>query len=400
MNVAVDTVPDSALALPRSCLELRAEAREVAAGFAPRAAEIRRHLIDQSEIHPELWKEFSDRGWPGLVIPPSLGGSEGGLLGMAIVLEAFAAENQPLWMPVLTSAIAHAISQMGPNEVRSEWLGRVATGEATLALAATEPESGHNLFRAKTEVRRDGNEYVVNGLKRVTSGLDVADRVLVFGRVARGEDGGSPGYTTVLVDPDAEGATRTELAMRHREGVKQFQLELTDVRVWSDDLVGKEGEGLLALWPFTHVERVLTAALCVGSAEYAIGASVERAKQRTIFGTRPIGAEQAIQHPLAGLHARLEAARLLVHRTASRFDAGADGFAVAGEANMAKLVAADLVFEAADHAIQTLGADAWDEREGWLDAFLDARLARSGPVSQELALNFIAQHVLGLPTHR
>jgi alkylation response protein AidB-like acyl-CoA dehydrogenase len=164
--------------------------------------------------------------------------------------------------------------------------------------------------------------------------------------------------------------------------------------------VGQEGQGLLTLWPFTHVERILTAALCVGATEHCLERALGRAKQRSIFGNGPIGAEQAIQHPLARLHARLEATRLYVHRTAARFDSGADGFAVAGDANVAKVLTADLLFDAADHAMQVLGADAWDERTGMVDLFLDARLSKSGPISQEVALNFIGQHVLGLPSHR
>ena len=167
-----------------------------------------------------------------------------------------------------------------------------------------------------------------------------------------------------------------------------------------EELVGSEGQGLLTLWPFTHVERLLTAALAVGNARYCVSRALARAGERTIFGRQPIGAEQAIQHPLASLHARIEATQLLVYRAAHRFDAGADTLAVAGEANMAKLLSAELLFDAADHAMQTLGATAWDEREGMIDLFLDARAARSAPISQELALNFIAQHVLGLPSHR
>jgi alkylation response protein AidB-like acyl-CoA dehydrogenase len=119
-----------------------------------------------------------------------------------------------------------------------------------------------------------------------------------------------------------------------------------------------------------------------------------------VFGSKPIGAEQAIQHPIAHLHARLQAVQLLVHRTAARFDAGVDSFQIAGEANMAKILSAELLFDAADHAVQTLGGTAWDEREGIMDLYLDARCARSAPISQELALNFVAQHVLGLPSHR
>jgi alkylation response protein AidB-like acyl-CoA dehydrogenase len=379
--------------------QMQADARAVAAELAPRAREIRRHLLDHGEMHPELWAAFCDRGWPGVVLPAQYGGAEGGLLGMTVVLEAFAEQNMVLWMPVLSAAIAHAISEVGPETAKEEWLGRIAAGDAFFGMAATEPQVGHNMFRSATEVRRDGEHFVVNGLKRITSGLDIAERVLVFGRSPKTAQGESTGYTTVLVDPRAAGATMTELPMRQREGVKQFQLELDDVKVPAEALVGVEGQGLLAMWPFTHVERILTAALCVGSAGYGITRSVERAKERVVSGKLPIGAEQAIAHPLAGLQSRLEATRLFVYRAAARFDAGVDGLVVAGEANMAKLLTADLAFDAADHAMQVLGADAWDERNGWLDAFLDARLARSGPVSNELALNFVALHVLGLPAH-
>ncbi len=145
---------------------------------------------------------------------------------------------------------------------------------------------------------------------------------------------------------------------------------------------------------------MLLAALAIGNASYCVTRALERAGARGIFGQRPIGAEQAIQHPIAHLHARLQATRLFVYRTAARFDAGVDRFEIAGEANMAKVLSSELLYDAADHAVQTLGASAWDEREGMLDLFLDARLSRSAPISQELALNFVAQHVLALPSHR
>jgi alkylation response protein AidB-like acyl-CoA dehydrogenase len=188
--------------------------------------------------------------------------------------------------------------------------------------------------------------------------------------------------------------------MRGREGVRQFQLDFRDAHVPGSALVGEEGQGLLALWPSTHIERVLMAALAIGSARYCIARALHRAGDRGVFGDRPIGAEQSIQHPIAHLHARLQAVQLFVHRTAARFDGGVDSFQIAGEANMAKILSAQLVFDAADHAVQTLGAQAWDEREGIIDLYLDARCSRSAPISQELALNFVAQHVLGLPTHR
>jgi hypothetical protein len=342
-----------------------------------------------------LWEAYCDAGFPALLL------RDGGLTAAATVMEELAAANLVLWMPVLTAAIGTAIAQCGPDAAREEWLDRAAAGEATFALAVTEPQCGHNVFRSATTVRATDGGFVVDGVKGVTSGIDLADRVLVFGRVPREEAGDGPAqFSTVLVDPSAPGIERTELPMRGREGVRQFELRFEGVEVPGDALVGTEGQGLLVLWPITHVERLLTAALCVGATRHLLGRTLARAKERTVFGSRPLGAEQAIAHPLALLHARLESVRLLVARAVERYDAGTDGFAVAADANMAKILSAELLYDAADHAMGTFGATAWDEREGLLDAFLDARLARSAPVSQELALNFLAQHVLGLPSHR
>ncbi|MQY31640.1 acyl-CoA dehydrogenase family protein [Nocardia aurantia] len=374
--------------LPTDLARLHDRAQRVAAEFADRAAEVRRHLLEHAEMHPELWQAFRDNGWTRLALPDS----EGGLLGLALVLEAFAAEGIVLWLPVLSTAIAHAVAQAGPADLRAVWLPRIADGSAHLGMAATEQHSGHNLFGVRTEIRRAGDHFTVSGVKRITSALDVVDRVLVFGRDATGS-----GHTCVLLDPRAPGASITEIPMRFREGVRQFELALDEVAVPADALVGEEGRGTAVMWPFTHVERTLTAALCVGTAAYSLTRAVDRARRRTIAADRPIGAHQAVAHPLAGLHARLSATRLLVHRTAARIDAHADPQTVAGDSNAAKVLAADLAFDAADRAVQTLGADAWDERNGWLDVFLDARLSRSGPVSNEFALNHIAQHVLGLP---
>lgn len=386
--------------LPAFHAELQEQAEQLAARFAPRHREIRLHTFEHHQPHPELWQELTLRGWPGLLLPASHGGSERGLLAFALVMEALAASNLILWMPVLTAAIGHAIAEVGPDAARERWLEPIAAGSASLALAVTEPDCGHNVFRSQATVSRDGERFLVNGVKGVTSGIDLADRVLVFGRSGERGEGAPPQFTTVLVDPAAPGIQRAELPMRGREGVRQFQLTFQDVEVPLDGLVGVEGQGLLVLWPFTHVERLLTAALALGNARYCLNRALDHARARGVFGSRPIGAEQAIAHPLASLHARLQATQLLVYRAAQRFDAHADTMVVAAEANMAKLLSAQLLFDAADHAMQTLGAGAWDEREGMIDLYLDARAARSAPVSQELALNFIAQHVLGLPSHR
>ena len=395
-TVSTDIAP---FTLPAFHADVQAQAQELASRYADRHREVRLHPFEHHELHPELWGEICERGWPGLLVPATYGGSEGGLLAYLIILEALTASNLLLWAPVLTAAIGYAIEQVGPDEARERWLPQIARGETQLALAMTEPECGHNLFRTQTTVRRDGGRYLINGLKAVTSGTDLVERVLVFGRMPSADDGARQ-FTTVLVDPNAPGIERSELPMHGREGLRQFQLEFNDVEAPLDGLIGVEGQGLLAAWPFTHIERLMTAALCVGCARFCVDRALARANGRTIFGRQPIGAEQAIQHPIAALHARIAATQLLVYRAAARFDAQADTMELAAEASMAKVLGSDLLFDAADHMMQTLGAAAWDEREGLIDLYLDARASRSAPISQEIALNFIAQHVLGLPSHR
>lgn len=394
------TPPAELFALPSFHADVAERAREIGARFAERAREVRRHPFERTGLHPELWGEIKEHGWPGLLVPEAYGGSDGGLLALVVVMEALAASNLVLWMPVLTASIGHAIAQVGPDTARERWLGPIATGDTFVALAVTEPGCGHNVFRTQTTVLRNHDHFVITGRKAVTSGIDLAERVLVFARVPREQDAGPAQFTTVLVDPNSPGIERRELPMGGREGVRQFELRFSDVELPLDALVGTEGQGLLTLWPITQIERLLTAALAIGNASYCVSRGIARARERTIFGQHPIGAEQAIQHPLAALHARVEAVRLLVYRAAGRHDAGTDPIAVAGDANIAKLLTADVLFDAADHLLQTLGASAWDEREGLIDLYLDARAARSAPISQELALNFIAQHILGLPSHR
>jgi acyl-CoA dehydrogenase len=166
--------------LPPLEAEIRTQAQELAARFGTRHREVRLHPFEHGELHPELWREICDRGWPGLLVPSARGGAEGGLLAYVVMMEALAESNLILWMPVLTAAIAHAIAEVGPEHTCERWLGRIAAGQTFLALAVTEPQCGHNVFRSATTVRREGEHFVISGVKAVTSGIDLAERVLVF----------------------------------------------------------------------------------------------------------------------------------------------------------------------------------------------------------------------------
>jgi acyl-CoA dehydrogenase len=154
--------PARSIGCPRS---LR-DARELADRFADRAREVRLYGLEHDQIHPELWREFSGRGWAGLALPAEHGGTEGGLLGLVVALEALAASSLVLWMPVLSAAIGHAIATVGPDAARAQWLEPIATGRTQLALAVTEPTIGHNVFRSQTTVRPDRPERVRTDARR------------------------------------------------------------------------------------------------------------------------------------------------------------------------------------------------------------------------------------------
>jgi alkylation response protein AidB-like acyl-CoA dehydrogenase len=156
--------------LPGALAEIQAQAQELAARFAQRHREVRLHPFEHGELHPELWSEICERGWAGLLVPGEHGGREGGLLAYVLIMEALAARNLILWMPVLTDAIGYAIAQVGPEHARDRWLERIASGETFLALAVTEPQCGHNVFRSTTTVRREDDRFVVNGLRRSPRG--------------------------------------------------------------------------------------------------------------------------------------------------------------------------------------------------------------------------------------
>ena len=187
MQTATLAAPSEPFDLPPFHAQVRRQAEELAAGFADRHREIRLHPFEHGELYPALWRAISDRGWPGLLLPSVHGGSEGGLLAYALVMEALAACNLVLWMPVLGASIGHAIAEVGPDTARERWLAPISRGQAFLALAVTEPQCGHNVFRSRTTVRRSGERFVIDGLKAVTSGIDLAERVLVFGRSADGQ---------------------------------------------------------------------------------------------------------------------------------------------------------------------------------------------------------------------
>ncbi len=348
--------------------------------------------------HPDaLWADAAKLGYLGVNLPEEYGGGGGGIDELSLVLEELGAAGCPLLMMVVSPAICGTvIARFGTEEQKRRWLPGLADGSRTMAFGITEPDAGSNSHRITTTARRDlaTGDWLLTGRKVFISGVDIADATLVVGRTEDARTGRLK-PCLFIVDRDAPGFTRRPIEMELKAAEKQFELVLDDVRLPADALVGDEDAGLLQLFAGLNPERIMTAAFSLGMGRYALARAVEYAKERAVWKT-PIGAHQAIAHPLAQCHVDLELASLMTRKAARLYDAGDD--VAAGEAaNMAKLAAADACVRAVDQAVHTLGGNGLTAEYGLASLIVASRVARIAPVSREMILNYVSHQTLGLP---
>ncbi|MFI2185456.1 acyl-CoA dehydrogenase family protein [Streptomyces sioyaensis] len=354
-----------------------------------------------------LWAEAAKLGYLGVNLPEEYGGGGGGIAELSLVLEELGAAGCPLLMMVVSPAICGTvIARFGTEEQKRTWLPGLADGTRTMAFGITEPDAGSNSHRITTTARWDGGgtsrssgaesggEWVLNGRKVFISGVDIADATLIVGRT---EDAGTGRLKPCLfiVPRDAPGFGRSPIDMELASAEKQFELTLDEVRLPADALVGDEDAGLLQLFAGLNPERIMTAAFALGMGRYALGRALDYARTRQVW-KEPIGAHQAIAHPLAQAHIELELARLMMQKAAHLYDAG-DDMGAGEAANMAKYAAAEAAVHAVDQAVHTLGGNGLTREYGLASMITAARVARIAPVSREMILNFVSHQSLGLP---
>lgn len=354
-------------------------------------------VVDEGRHPDELWSEAAKLGYLGVNLPEAYGGGGGGIAELSIVLEELGAAGCPLLMLIVSPAICGTvIARFGTEEQKREWLPALADGTRTMAFGITEPDAGSNSHRITTTARRDpdSGDWLLTGRKVFVSGVDIADATLIVGRTEDARTGRLK-PCLFIVPRDAEGFGRRKIDMELRGAEKQFELTLDDVRLPTEALVGDEDAGLLQLFAGLNPERIMTAAFAIGMGRYALARAVEYARDRTVWQT-PIGAHQAIAHPLAQAHIELELARLMMQKAAHLYDAGDD--TGAGEAaNMAKYAAGEACVKAVDQAVQTLGGNGLTREFGLASLITTARVARIAPVSREMILNYVSHQTLGLP---
>lgn len=386
MSVSMDVIEsDERIALRQAVADLGRK-------FGP---EYLREKVRAGEGPTELWRAAGDLGLIGVNIAEEFGGGGAGMYELGIVGEELAATGAPLLMLVVSPAInGTIISRFGTDEQKQRWLPGIASGETIAVFAITEPDAGSNSHRITTTARRDGSDWIISGQKTFISGVELADVILV---VSRTEDAktGKLRPALFLMPTDSPGLERTKIEMEVGLPESQWQLFFDDVRLPAEALVGEPDAAIAQLFAGLNPERIMAAAGAVGTARYAIGRAVDYAKGRTVFRT-PIGAHQAIAHPLAELKVETELAKLMLQKAATLYDAGQE-FAAAEAANMAKYAGAEAGAKAVDRAIHTLGGNGLTSEYGLAQMLVASRLFRIAPVSREMVLNFIAEHSLGLP---
>ncbi|MFE9340948.1 acyl-CoA dehydrogenase family protein [Streptomyces sp. NPDC007063] len=345
----------------------------------------------------ELWAEAAKLGYLGVNLPEEYGGGGSGIQELSIVLEELGAAGCPLLMLVVSPAICGTvIARFGTQEQQSAWLPGLADGTRKMAFGITEPDAGSNSHRITTTARRDPGtgDWLLTGRKVFISGVDIADATLIVGRTEDARTGKLKPCLFV-VPRDTPGFTYNMIDMAVDAPEKQFELVLDDVRLPADALVGDEDAGLLQLFAGLNPERIMTAAFALGMARWSIERALEYARTRQVW-KEPIGAHQAIAHPLAQAHIEVECARLMMQKAARLYDAGDD--TGAGEAaNMAKYAAGEACVRAVDQAVHTLGGNGLTREYGLAAMIAASRVTRIAPVSREMILNYVSHQTLGLP---
>jgi acyl-CoA dehydrogenase len=375
---------------------IRETVREIAADYD---RSYWRDHFEAKRFPTEYWQTLADDGWLGTAIPEEYGGEGMGMQEMAVIIEELSRGGDigaTSTVFVLTPVFGGiSIARHGTDAQKERYLPAIADGDCRFAMALTEASAGTNTLNMETRAERDGDEFVVSGQKMWTSGAASADELLLVARTSSAGDQKSHGLTIFLVpDPGArDGITLTPLEVEIPEFETQYQVDIDGLRVGADRVLGEVDEGMAVLWDVLNTERIAGAATAVGGGLRAIDLAVEYATDRAVFD-QPIGAHQAVQHPLAEAYSELLCARLMTAKAAWEWDAGADA---GTSANVAKLRASEAALDAADRAIQTHGGNGFTPEYEVYDIWQLMRLIKTAPVPNELVRNYIAEHALGLP---
>ena len=357
-----------------------------------------RERDETGEFPWDFYRAVADGGWLGITFPTTYGGSGLGISEAAILMQTIAESgggSQACSSVHLGIFGLEPLIKYGTEEAKGTYLPRVLSGEIHVAFAVTEPDAGTNTARITTFASRKGDGYVLNGRKVFITKAKEAKKMLLLARTTPYEEVAKKtmGMSLFFADVDPQAVEVRELHKCARKAVDTNMLFIDNLFVSKTDLIGEEGKGFYYILHGLNPERILVAAECVGMGKRAIEKAVQYTKERVVFD-RPIGMNQGIQFPLADAYAKLETAELMAYKAATLFD---QGLPCGKEANIAKYMAAEAAAQATDRAMQVHGGYGYIKDYDVERYWREARLFRIAPISQEMVLNYIGEHVLGLP---
>jgi acyl-CoA dehydrogenase len=379
-------------AAPAELDEIRASVRELCAGFP---GEYWRDL-EPDQYPEEFVAALTANGWLAALIPEEYGGAGLGLTAASVILEEINASGCTAGACHAQMYIMGTLLRHGSEQQKQRFLPRIASGELRLqAFGITEPTVGSDTTRIQTRAERTGDGYVIRGQKIWTSRALHSDLMLLLARTTPLEDveKRTEGLSVFIVDMEVAGARLEIRPIRTMMNHATTEVFLDDVEVPGDALVGEEGQGFRYILDAMNAERILIAAECIGDGRWFVDRAAHYASERVVFG-RPIGANQGVQFPIARAHAAIEAADLVRYKAAWLFEAGEP---CGPEANVAKLLASEASWQAANACLDTHGGYGFAAEYDVERKFRETRLYSIAPISNNLVLAYLGQHVLGMP---
>ena len=352
----------------------------------------------EHEFPWDFYEAMAEAGWLGIAIPEAYGGSGRGITEASLVLEEVAASGAAMNGATslhLSIFGMHPVVKYGSEEMKQKYLPRVAKGDLHVAFGVTEPDAGTDTTSITTSARLEGDYYLVKGRKVWTTKALQSEKVLLLVRTTDKEatESRTGGMTLLLADLQRDEVSISPIDKLGRNAVATCEVVYDDLPVLLSDRVGEEGKGFRYLLDGLNAERILIAAEALGIGRAAMAKAVAYANERVVFG-RPIGKNQGVAFPLAEAKMRLDAAELMIRKASWLID---NGQPCGAEANMAKWLAADAAFFAADRAVQTHGGFGYATEYHVERYWREARLMKIAPISQEMVQNFVSEHVLELP---
>lgn len=353
----------------------------------------------KKEFPGEMWKAICEAGLCGVALPEAYGGAGAGMLDMALIVETLCATGAGSTLGQLFMANpifgGVSISRYGTEAMRRDLLPGLISGDLHFAMALTEPNAGSNTLEMRAYAAPDGDGFRLNGQKIWITNVEACHKILVVARTVRYEDvkRRTDGITMFLVDKERDGIVHSPIDKLGTNAIPSSTIFFENVRIEPEEVVGTLHGGWRELLDVLNTERIVTTAGLVGTIELALRLAADYARERKVFNGTPIAAYQGLQFPLAQAYAEMECARLMNRHAAALFDAGQP---FGSQANVAKLIAAQACADATERSMQTMGGMGYSKEYHVERLWRDCRLFRFAPVSEEMILNYIAQHELGM----